>query len=61
MAGIDLDKIRADFALPDDLEPATATAIGYPGDPATLPERLREREALPRERKSLEEIVLAGG
>jgi len=60
MAGIEIDKIRADFALPEELEPAAAVAIGYPGDPATLPERLREREALPRERKSLAEIVLSG-
>jgi nitroreductase len=60
MAGIDVEKIRADFALPEDLEPATAVAVGYPGDPATLPERLREREALPRERKSLAEIMLEG-
>lgn len=59
MAGIDLDKIRADFALPEDLEPAAAAAIGYAGDPATLPDRFRQREALPRERKGLEEIVLA--
>lgn len=60
MAGIDVEKIRADFQLPEDLEPATAVAVGYPGDPATLPERLREREVLPRERKNLEEIVLSG-
>jgi nitroreductase len=60
MAGIDVEKIRADFALPEDLEPATAVAVGYPGDPATLPERLREREALPRERTSLAEIMLEG-
>jgi nitroreductase len=59
MAGIDADKIRAEFQLPDDLEPATAIAIGYPGDPESLPEHQREQEKLPRQRKSLEEVVYA--
>jgi nitroreductase len=60
MAGIDRDCIRAEFRLPDGLEPATAIAIGYLGDPQSLPEPLREREGLPRERKSLEEMVFSG-
>jgi len=57
MAGIEVEKIRADFQLPEGVEPATAIAVGYPGDPESLPERLREREGLPRERKSLAEMV----
>jgi nitroreductase len=60
MAGIDLDHIRAEYALPDDVEPVAAIAVGWPGDPDTLPERQREREKAPRQRKSLDEIVLGG-
>ena len=60
MAGIDRDCIRAEFALPDDVEPVAGIAVGWPGDPETLPERLREREQAPRERKSLDAMVLGG-
>ncbi|MBW8878725.1 MAG: nitroreductase family protein [Acidobacteria bacterium] len=60
MAGIDRDCIRAEFALPDDVEPVAGIAVGWPGDPETLPERLREREKAPRERKSLDAMVLGG-
>ena len=60
MAGIDLERIRAEYALPNDVEPVASIAVGWPGDPDELPERLREREKAPRERKSLDEIVLGG-
>lgn len=60
MAGIDLDRIRAEYALPSDVEPVAGIAVGWLGDPETLPEKLREREKAPRERKSLDEIVLGG-
>lgn len=53
MAGIDVDRIRAEFYLPEGIEPATAIAIGYPG------ESLPEREKQPRRRKSLAEMVYA--
>jgi hypothetical protein len=35
-------------------------ALGYPGDPEALPERLRQRELAPRERKPLTEFVFTG-
>lgn len=60
MAGIDLDRIRAAYALPKDVEPVAAIAIGWPGDPEALPESLREGEKAPRQRKSLDEMVLGG-
>ncbi|HEX3555270.1 MAG TPA: nitroreductase family protein [Thermoanaerobaculia bacterium] len=60
MAGIDRDCIRAEFALPDGVEPVAGIAVGWVGDPETLPERLRERETAPRERKSLDAMVLGG-
>jgi nitroreductase len=60
MAGVDRDCVRAEFELPEDIEVVTAIAVGWPGDPETLPEKLREREKAPRERKSLDAMVLGG-
>jgi len=60
MGGIDVGKIRETYAIPESHEPVTGIAIGYPGDPDTLPEKLRESELAPRQRKSLDEIVFSG-
>ena len=57
MAGFDPVKARAVFRIPDDFEAMTAVAIGYLGDPNSLPEKLRERELAPRTRKPLNEIA----
>jgi nitroreductase len=57
MAGYDPDKARTTFQIPDDFEPMTAVALGYLGDPNTLPEKLRLRELAPRTRKPLGEIA----
>lgn len=59
MAGFDMAKAQRIFAIPEHFEPAAAIALGYPGDPAALPERYREREAQPRTRKALTEFVFA--
>lgn len=60
MGGIDLDKIRETYTLPDDVDPATAIALGYQGDAALLPEEKdRAREGNPRTRKALAEFVFA--
>jgi nitroreductase len=61
MAGYDADKARQVFAIPQDWAPVAAMAIGYPGDPQSLPEKLREREVAPRVRKPLAEFVMTGG
>lgn len=60
MAGVDLDKMRKTYGMPDDFEPQTACAVGYAGDPQTLPEPLRKAEMEPRVRKPLVEVVFAG-
>jgi nitroreductase len=60
MAGVDREKARVAFGIPDGYETAAAIAIGYPGDPDSLPEGLRERERAPRERKPLPSFVFAG-
>jgi nitroreductase len=60
MAGFDPEKARSVFSIPQDWEPVAAMAIGYPGDPQTLPDRLRDRELAPRTRKPLSEFVITG-
>src|SRR5256885_15481717 len=48
MAGFDIEKARETFAIPPDWEPVAAIALGYPGDPASLPAPLRDREQIGR-------------
>jgi nitroreductase len=60
MGGILPDRIRELYALPADVEPATALAIGVPDDADALPEPWRERDGRPRSRKPLAEFVFAG-
>lgn len=60
MAGFDHLKAKQVFEIPDDCEPIAAMAIGYPGDPESLPGKLRDREVAPRTRKPLTEIVMSG-
>ena len=58
--GIDKDKIRATYAIPDDTEVAVAFGLGYQAEETVLPDDLREREHAPRARKDLSQIVFAG-
>ena len=60
MAGFDPDKARQAFGIPAGWEAIAALAIGYPGDPASLPQPLKDREMAPRTRKPLAEFVMAG-
>lgn len=60
MAGIEADKIRETYDLPEDIQPVTAAAIGYIGDVSTLPEGLAKREREERERKRQAEFVFSG-
>jgi nitroreductase len=59
MAGFDPEQIRASFGIPSDYDIGAVTAIGYFGDPASLPYPLHQREVAPRQRKPLEEIVFS--
>ncbi len=59
MAGFDPEQLRASFAIPSDYDIGAVTAIGYFGDPATLPEHLLKQEVAPRQRKPLEEFVFS--
>jgi nitroreductase len=60
MAGFDSDKARQTFSIPPDWDPVAAMAIGYPGNPESLPDKLRERELAPRTRKPVGEFVMTG-
>jgi nitroreductase len=57
MVGILPDRARELYRIPDDSEAVTGIAIGYAGDPDTLPEQLKQRDLDPRERKPLREFV----
>ena len=59
MAGFDPRKAVEAFSIPNGWEPIAAFAIGYAGDPQTLPDALRERELAPRTRKPLHEFVMS--
>lgn len=60
MAGLFPDKVKELYGLPEGFEAVTAVALGYPGDPATLPENLRKREMAERSRKPLSSFVFEG-
>jgi len=58
MGGFDADAVRAGFGLADGLTPVVVVAIGLPGDTAGLPEPLAAREAAPRTRRPLSDLLL---
>lgn len=60
MIGIVPDRAREVFEIPEGWEAWTSLAIGYRGDPATLPDALRERDLRPRQRKPLSQFVFNG-
>ncbi|HXQ25497.1 MAG TPA: nitroreductase family protein [Candidatus Acidoferrales bacterium] len=61
MAGIIPDKARQIFSIPADFEAVAGIALGYPGDPMTLPEgRLRDNETGARQRKPASDFVFTG-
>lgn len=60
MAGILPDKARAEFNIPEGFEAVAGIALGYPGDPASLPDQLRQRETGPRQRKPASQFVFSG-
>jgi nitroreductase len=60
MIGILPDKARELFDIPEGYDAWTGMAIGYRGDPMTLPAALQQRDLNPRQRKPLEQFVFAG-
>jgi hypothetical protein len=59
MGGLDRDKARANFNIPEDYEVGAVWALGYLGEPTALPEQLQEMETAPRTRKPLSEFVFS--
>jgi nitroreductase len=59
MAGFDYDKARTSLRIPDDYDVAAMFAVGRPGDPSDLPEKLRAREK-PSDRKPIDQIICEG-
>ena len=59
MGGFDAARLAAAFGMSESLEVVSITAVGKVGDASALPEPLREREAAPRSRKPLDELVIA--
>lgn len=57
MGGFDPDAVRREFALTDAQVPAVVVAVGTAGG-SPLPERLAAREAAPRTRRPLDELLL---
>jgi nitroreductase len=60
MAGIEPERIREIYAVPQGYEPASAVALGYVGRAADLTEPNRSRETAPRSRRAQTEFVFAG-
>ncbi len=60
MIGILPDQARDRFAIPNGFEAWTGMAIGYQGDPMTLPDGLKERDLNPRQRKPINQFVFSG-
>ena len=59
MAGFDSDTIRSSFDLSEGFDPVAVIAFGYQGDIASIEDfGIRERAEAPRQRISLDEIVL---
>jgi nitroreductase len=60
MAGIYADRVRQLYGIPEGFEPVAGIVLGYLGDPALLPDDLRQRELAPRLRKPIEAFVFQG-
>ena len=60
MAGFDPETAREVFEIPAGWDAIAAFALGYPGDPASLPQPYRDRETAPRSRKLIRDFVMTG-
>ncbi|HJQ34757.1 MAG TPA: nitroreductase family protein [Pyrinomonadaceae bacterium] len=59
MQGFDYERARAELNVPEGFRVEAMAAIGRPGDPAKLPEKMREREH-PSDRKPLSAVTCEG-
>jgi nitroreductase len=59
MAGYDRDLARRLLAIPDDYQLGSVMALGYQGDPASLPEGMQKTETSPRTRMAVDAFVFS--
>jgi hypothetical protein len=60
MAGFQVDLARTEFEIPEGCEPVIVLALGYYGDPKSIPEEAQQKDLKPRIRKPLQEFVFSG-
>lgn len=60
MGGFDPVKAREALKIPANFAPQAAIAIGYQGEPDSLPANLKERELAPRSRKPVASFAFEG-
>lgn len=60
MAGIDQERARKIFDIPEGYKAITMAAVGYKGDPDDLEGDLKETEISERTRKEIDEIAFRG-
>ncbi|HTE34558.1 MAG TPA: nitroreductase family protein [Chryseolinea sp.] len=58
MAGFSRERAIQTLNIPDAFDIGVFIAVGYPGDPQTLPDNLKQRELAPRERFLQHEFVM---
>lgn len=61
MIGICPEQARELYQVPQGYEVLTGLAIGYLGDPKSLPEAMQQRDAARRPRKPVREFLFSGG
>jgi nitroreductase len=59
MGGFDKETLRAFFGVPTDFEVGACWALGYLGEPESVPENFKATELAPRTRKTLSEFVFS--
>lgn len=59
MGGFDHETARKALGIPENFAIGSVIALGYAGDPATLPEPYAKMETSPRSRKPLGEVALS--
>lgn len=61
MAGYNVEKLRAAFAIPPEFTPMALIAVGYQTSPDVLDEVTKKKELTPRARKPVVERFFEGG
>jgi nitroreductase len=60
MAGFDAAKARQLLSIPEGYEPVAMMAVGYLGDPGSMPDLVRHHDRPLRARKPLDSLAFEG-